>query len=112
MLKATNPEETITDERSVWPTGTRIDVYRKTENGDIIIYEIKVGMGAPLNLYQLKMYWDGLALEGEQPKEGVLLVEDFHTNLEEMANKMNKLPPPVKTKAYNFKIAKHADKGL
>ena len=60
MLRATNPEDTVTDERSVWPTGTRIDVYRRTPQGKIIIYELKVVSGSPIHLYQLKMYWDGL----------------------------------------------------
>jgi len=112
MLKATNPEDEISDHVTVWPTGTRIDVYRKIRKKDIIIYEIKVGTGSPIDLYQLKMYWDGLVLNGEHPKEGVLLVEDFHTNLEEMANRMNTLPPPEGSRPYNLKIAKHADKAL
>lgn len=113
MLKATNPEDTVTDERSVWPTGTRIDVYRRTPADKVIIYEVKVGTGQPIHLYQLKMYWDGLVLNGEQPKEGVLLVEDFSTSLEEMANLMNqKLSPPTGSEPYDFKIEKHEDKGL
>ena len=53
MLRATNPEDTVTDEHSVWPTGTRIDVYRKTTDGNTIIYELKAGSGRPLDLYQL-----------------------------------------------------------
>lgn len=112
MLNATNPDDNISDEISVWPTGTKIDVYRKTTDDKIIIYEMKVGTGAPIHLYQLKMYWDGLVINGAQPKEGILLVEDFNTNLEEMANQMNKLTPPNKSKPYNFKIERHVDKGL
>lgn len=113
MLKATNPEDTASTERSVWGTGVKIDVYRKTKNGEIIIYEVKVGAGAPLNLYQLKMYWDGLCLSGEYPKEAVLLVESFSTVLEEMANTMNtKLKPPEGSNSYNLRIERHADKNL
>lgn len=112
MLKATNPEDTISDEINIWPTGAKIDVYRKTVDGKIIIYEIKVGQGSPIHLYQLKMYWDGLILINQQPKEGILLVEEFNTNLEEMANLMNKLSPPNNSKPYNFKIEKQANKGL
>ncbi len=112
MLKATNPEEQISDEISVWPTGVRIDVYRKTLNNDIIIYELKVGTASPIHIYQLKMYWDGLVLNGEQPREAILLVEDFHTNIEEMINKMNTITPPNKSKPYNFKIEKQKNKGL
>ncbi len=113
MLKATNPQDTVTDERSVWPTGTYIDVYRKTSAGKIIIYELKIGTGSPLHLYQLKMYWDGLILDKkESPREAILLVEDFSSNLEEMANLMNKLPTPSGSHPYNFKIEKLKDKGL
>lgn len=113
MLKATNPKEIITDQKHVWPPGAKIDVHRKTEAGQIIIYEIKIGTASPLDLYQLKMYWDGLALAGseEVPKEAILLAEDFASNLEEMANMMNSLPHPG-TNPYNFQLEKHADKGL
>lgn len=112
MLKATSPEDVISDEKHVWPTGTRIDIYRKTSNDKIIIYELKVGKGAPEHLYQLKMYWDGLVLTKDFPNEAILLVEDFSTTLEEMANQMNKLPPPEGSKPYNFKIQRIRDKGL
>lgn len=114
MLRATNPGERITDEHYVWPTGTRIDVLRETTDGRVIIYEIKVGTGAPIHLYQAKMYWDGLVLQSQsvQPKEAILICEDFHTTLEAMANQMNKLSPPNGSSAYNFKIEKLKDKGL
>jgi hypothetical protein len=124
MLKATNPHDVVSDNVAVWPTATKIDVYRKINTtNEIIIYEIKVGRAAPLHLYQIKMYWDGLVLNGEQPKEAILLVEDYSTNLEQMANLMNLMPPPnfptptsaTKAKqsaAYNFLIRKHADVNL
>lgn len=109
MINATNPDEKISDEISVWPTGTKIDVHRETNDGQIIIYEIKVGTGSPIDLYQLKMYWDGLVIQEEQPNEGILIVEDFNTNLEKMANQMNELTPPKNSEAYNFKISRHED---
>lgn len=124
MLKATNPYDIISDNVSVWPTGTKIDVYRKIKTtNEIIIYEIKVGKGSPQQLYQIKMYWDGLVLQGEQPKEGILLVEDYSTNLEQMANLMNQMTPSnfpttkpgAKTHQsgpYNFIIRKHSDVNL
>ena len=112
MLKATSPEDAISDEKHVWPTGTRIDVYRRKPDGKIVIYELKVGKGAPEHLYQLKMYWDGLSLNGEHASEAILLVEDFGTTLEEMANLINKLNPPSGSKPYNFKIERMKDKGL
>ncbi len=113
MLKATNPEDTVTDDRSIWPTGTRIDVYRKTPQQKVIIYELKIVSGAPIHLYQLKMYWDGLVIDTkEEPSEAILLVESFDPALEQMANMMNQLTPPGNTKPYNFKIERLKDKGL
>ena len=110
---STNPEDEVSKEINVWGTGTRIDIYRKTADGKIIIYELKVGSAHPLHLYQLKMYWDGLVLNGEQPREAVLLVEDFNTALESMANKMNEvLIPPAGSNPYNFKVEKLKDKEL
>ncbi len=113
MIKATNPDDVVTDEMSVWPTGAYIDIYRRLQNGKIIIYELKVGSGSPQHLYQLKMYWDGLVVDKkEKPSEAFLFVEDFSTNLEEMANMMNKIPPPPNSHPYNFKIERLRDKGL
>jgi len=119
MIKATNPNDKVTDEHHVWPTGTRIDVYRETPAGEVYIYEMKVGSGSPIDLYQLKMYWDGLLLSGTQPSEGVLLVEGYSSTLEEMSNlMMEHLTPPQligeskPSDPYNFKIETHAAKGL
>lgn len=119
MIEATNPNDTVTDEHHVWPTGTRIDIFRSTTNGEVYIYEMKVGSGSPIDLYQLKMYWDGLLLSGTQPSEGILLVEEFSSTLEEMANQiMEHLSPPSlrgsskPSDPYNFKIEKHINKGL
>lgn len=113
MLKATNAEDVISDEVSVWPTGAQIDVYRKTVAGKIIIYELKAVSGAPIHLYQLKMYWDGLVVDKkEMPAEGILLAEDFSAALEQMANMMNQMAPPPGSKPYNFRIERLRDKNL
>lgn len=112
MLKATNPEETISDERHVWPTGVRIDAYRKKENGDVIVYELKVGSAQPIHLYQLLMYWDGLEISGETPREAILMVEDYSNTIEEMVSLINSELKTKSGKSYNIKIEKHKDKGL
>lgn len=112
MLKATNPDEVISDEKHVWPTGVKIDAYRKKENGDIVIYELKVGNAQPIHLYQLLMYWDGLEVTGETPREAILMVEDYSNTIEEMVSIINS---ELKTKSggsYNIKVEKHIDKNL
>ena len=118
-LTDVNPNDAVTDEYGVWPTKTSIDVLRTQPDGSITIYEIKIGTGTPINLYQLKMYWDGLVLSGKQPKEEILLVEDYRTNLKEMADMMNSsLNPPnlpnnnQMSSKYNFMIKKHSEVGL
>lgn len=119
VIKAANPKDIVLPEKRVWDSGVRIDVYRKIAEPDnsVIIYELKVGTAAPLNLYQLKMYWDGLVKEGEQPSQGVLLVEDYGDLIEQMANDMNSMTPPKfkngKLSApYYFTVEKHKDKKI
>ena len=96
----------VTDEKSVWPTGTRIDLFRKSESDRITINEVKVGPAQALHLYQLKMYWDGLCLQREFPSEGILLCDSFTTRIEEMLREMNSLPAPEGSNPYNFTLQK------
>ncbi|WP_406659643.1 hypothetical protein V7O66_07265 [Methanolobus sp. ZRKC3] len=113
QIKATDPEDEVSVNYSVWPPGTKIDVYREKTDGTIIIYEVKAGRGKPLDLYQLKMYWDGLCIQGKQPSEGILLVKDFVSNLKQMVDMMNKeLNPPKKTNKYNLMIKTHDEVSL
>ena len=117
MLKATNPEDDVTGEVTVWPTGTRIDVTDRTKSGKCDIYELKAGKGEPQDLYQLRMYWDGLVLSGVQPTRGVLLAAGFAEHMAAMLPLMNALPAPLfpdgsPSAAYNFSLATHAEKQL
>ena len=120
-LKETNPEDVIDDEHYVWESGTRIDVFRRTPHDEIFIYELKVGKAAPIHLYQLKMYWDGLVLSGIQPTKGILMVEDYKTTIKTMANEMNQsLTPPIiniegenkQSAPYLFEVVTHKERGL
>ena len=120
-LKETNPEDEIDDEHYVWESGARIDVYRKTPHNEIFIYELKVGKATPLHLYQLKMYWDGLVLQGIQPTKGILLVESYKSTIKSMAQDMSKFlsPPMIKmgeemkpSGRYNFSVETHSERGL
>ena len=55
----------------------------------------KAGRAEPQNLYQLKMYRDGLVLQGCQPTHGTLLVQHYSSDLKLMLDQMNRLPPPA-----------------
>jgi hypothetical protein len=93
VLDATVPAgSTVSKERSVWPTGTRIDMYRKVGN-DIRIYELKVKDADALAVYQTMMYWDGLADLGadEVPTEAWLAAPGEAPSLQELVDKINLL---------------------
>ena len=71
------------------------------------------GRAEPQNLYQLKMYWDGLVLQGCQPTHGTLLVQNYSSDLKLMLDQMNRLPPPLTrdgrpSAPYALDIATHA----
>lgn len=117
ILKAANPEDDVTSEISVWPTGTRVDVVSKGANAKYDIYELKARKAEPQDLYQLRMYWDGLVLEGIQPTRGVLLTAKYNDAIREMAEQMNKLPTPnlpngTPSQPYHFLLATHEEKEL
>jgi hypothetical protein len=114
MLKATNPNEKITGEShaGAWGAGVKIDVQREKENGDLIIYEMKIGSAQPQHVYQLKMYWDGLEIGGQLPKEAVLVVEDYSDNVKDMIDKINTQLCTKNGDSYNLKIVTHKNLGL
>lgn len=117
ILKAANPEDTVTSEISIWPTGTRIDILDSNDSGKLDIYELKIGKGEPQHLYQLRMYWDGLVLEGIQPTRGILIASEYANHLHEMLRILNELPPPCfpdgkPSLPYNFFLSTHAEKQL
>ena len=117
ILKAANPEDEVTSEICVWPTGTRVDVVDKGENGKCDIYELKTRKAEPKDLYQLRMYWDGLVLEGIQPTRGILLTNGYSDRLQEMVRILNTLPTPNfpdgrPSAPYNFSLATHKEKQL
>ena len=116
-LLAVNPHDRVTDEMTVWPTGARIDVFDEGPDKRVI-YELKATKGEPLHLYQLKMYWDGLVLDGVQPTEAVLIVPKYTSDLARMAELINtRLTPPAFSNGspslpYHFKLATHEEKCL
>lgn len=115
-LKVSSPYGTVTDQMTVWPTGTRIDLVRE-DRGALELYEMKAGKAEPLHLYQLKMYRDGMILAGKQPTEALLLVKESRPAMQLMVDAMNKMNPPdfpddTPSAPYNFKIALHKEKNL
>jgi len=113
-LKANDHKDIVVSDKHVWPTGVRIDAFKSSfGTNDITIYELKIGAAKPIDLYQLKMYWDGLVLNGEFPKEAWLISESLDTRIQEMASKMNTLAiPDSNSHSYNFILKTLKEVGL
>lgn len=85
--------------------------------GKLDLYELKAGKAEPQHLYQLKMYWDGMVLEGRQPTRGLLLAQRCGADMRLMLDEMNRLPPPLAkdgrpSAPYTLEISTHAEKHL
>jgi hypothetical protein len=113
-LKAHDHKDIVVSDKHVWPPGVRIDSFKSSfGTNDITIYELKIGAAKPIDLYQLKMYWDGLVLNGDFPKEAWLICESYDTRIAEMATKMNSLiVPDSKSHTYNFILKSLVEVGL
>ncbi|MGB4774725.1 MAG: hypothetical protein WBP45_06120, partial [Daejeonella sp.] len=106
-------DDIITREKCVWPPGVKIDVYwQKAATKEIIIYEVKTDSATALNVYQLKMYWEGLIENGEIPQEGQLVCLDYNSTIEEMIKKINTLVPKDGYPPFNFKLVTLKEMGL
>ena len=56
----------------------RADMYIRTDDQQVIVYECKKDRTRVLDLYQLVMYWDGCVYDGIQPT-GAILLASHHT---------------------------------
>ncbi|NFI05795.1 hypothetical protein FC959_15740 [Clostridium botulinum] len=71
-------------------SGVKVDVYLKESNNDITIYEFKVAVAAPIDVYQLLMYWDGVVKDEKQsPKKGRLVANEIPEAVRNIINDIN-----------------------
>ena len=68
----------------------RIDLYAYVE-GNIIIFEGKKKKTTPKDVYQLRMYWDGLVFNNVNPSQGILLGENHPESVLQMIEYINKM---------------------
>lgn len=66
----------------------RIDMYESV-NGRITIYEGKVDSTTSKDVYQLRMYWDGLVYDGLNPNQAVLVSGEHPSSVEKLINIVN-----------------------
>lgn len=66
----------------------RIDLYEKTM-GEVNIYEGKKDSTSSKDVYQLRMYWDGLVYDGVTPTRGILLASEHPDSVEDLIKVVN-----------------------
>lgn len=73
--------------------GVVIDICRDEtkRTGELIIYETKSGKASPLDVYQLRLYWDGLLVDGRQPTAAILVAKNWTTGVQTITNFVNSL---------------------
>ncbi|MBE5910964.1 ATP-binding protein [Pseudobutyrivibrio sp.] len=88
---------TVSVEQRVWHAIStdekklpRIDLYECTISGDVNIYEGKYNKTDSQDVYQLKMYWDGLINDGTTPTCGILVADEHPEWVIKLVSEINK----------------------
>lgn len=68
----------------------RIDLYKNTM-GELTIYEGKKDITSIKDVYQLRMYWDGLVYDGLAPNKGVLVSVRHPQSVKDMVQVVNSM---------------------
>jgi len=90
--------------------GVSVDIVHQKAN-ELIIYETKAGKAQPLDVYQLKMYWDGMVEDGKQPTLGRLVARNWSVGVERVVRVVNQLKDK-NGKNYNFELKRWTEFGL
>lgn len=104
----TNAKPTASLEQRVWHCISdderripRIDLYEYTADQDINIYEGKAHKSDSMDVYQLKMYWDGAVNDGIVPTKGILVAHEHPEWVENLIEHINKMKD-VTGRSYNL----------
>jgi len=92
MLEGHYTGSNVQRDRPIWGgAGVKVDIFHELNNGEIHIYELKAGTAAPIDVYQLLMYWDGVVRdEGKSPKIGRLVAKEIPDAVKNIINEINK----------------------
>jgi hypothetical protein len=88
----------------------RVDLYM-TYGDSVILYEGKKDVTTVKDVYQLKMYWDGAALDGLRPTEAVLIASRHPDSVTVMVNHINQMTD-VNGEPYRFRTEIWHDEGI
>lgn len=85
----------VETEKTVFNTGNpadkvRIDLYEKFNNV-VTIFEGKIDTTTSKDVYQLRMYWDGLLYDGIRPNKGVLIAKNHPESVVNMISLVNSM---------------------
>lgn len=111
-----DPNKVITTQQNVFTsTGdtrdrVRIDLYENTM-GKITIYEGKKDQTHSKDVYQLRMYWDGLVYDGIKPDCGILVASSHPKTVSELVAIVNTMRDSNGNN-YNFELKTWRDLGL
>jgi len=113
MLEGHNTGSTVQLNHPIWSgAGVEVDVYHKLNNDNLNIYELKAGTAAPLDAYQLLMYWDGVVKdENKSPKVGRLVAKSIPDSVKNIIIEINKRTDLSGNK-YNFETKTIEELGL
>lgn len=88
----------------------RIDLYVNIP-GKISLYEGKLDKTTMKDVYQLRMYWDGLVYDGSEPTEGILVSAEHPQSVKDMIQLVNNMKD-MKGNKYNFVCKTWMDLGI
>ena len=88
----------------------KVDLFVGCVNG-VTIYEAKAGKTKALDLYQLRMYVDGCALDNKPVDEAVLIAKRHSAEVKELRDILNTLTAPD-GRPYNFRLATWDEEGI
>ena len=88
----------------------RVDLYEKTM-GKVTIYEGKRETTTSKDVYQLRMYWDGLVYDEIKPDFGVLVASEHPESVKNLISIVNTMSDAAGNN-YNFSLKTWRDLGL
>lgn len=90
--------------------GVKMDLFVSYQ-GKSEAYEAKMGCSRPLDVYVLRMYWDGCALDGRPLTQGVLIAGHHSREAAALAARMNSLTDPT-GRPYQLCLTTWEDEGI
>lgn len=109
------PEEVTTEKYVFTRLGNlkdkqRIDMY-SVINGETTVYEGKIDSTTSKDVYQLRMYWDGLVYDGVNPDIAKLIAKNHPDSVKTLISIVNDMKDQ-KGNNYNFELATWKDVGI